>query len=257
MTIIILPGKLHANCYPDVPADKDGSTWTDKDGDEKEVIFYESILTSMRNNHNVVSWYELLQNSSDEFTSVQVSAMDPCNILFSSGTTGEPKAIVWSHSTPIKSAIDGYYHTDIKIGDRIAWPTNIGWMMGPWLLFQLINGATIGLFNGIASTESFCEFIDEAEISMLGVSLVKSWQETDATKNCDWSKIRKFSSTGEPSDPVTSLWLMSRVPGYAPVLEYCGAKLFFKLGIFAQISFSSKIILILITTTLTIPTRSS
>ncbi len=96
--------------------------------------------------------------------------------------------------------------------------------MGPFLLFQLINGATIGLFNGITTTEAFCEFVDEAGISMLGVvpSLVKAWQARNTTENCDWSKIRRFSSTGEASDPVTSLWLMSRVPGYAPVLEYCG-----------------------------------
>ena len=106
----------------------------------------------------------------------------------------------------------------------MAWPTNIGWMMGPWLLFQLINGASVCLFNGNFSTKSFCEFVDEAEISMLGVipSLVKSWQASDATENCDWSKIRRFSSTGEASDPLTAHWLMSRVPGYAPVLEYCG-----------------------------------
>ena len=123
-----------------------------------------------------------------------------------------------------QSAVDGYYHQDIQIGDRVAWPTNIGWMMGPWLLFQFVNGASIGLFNGIPSTKSFCDFVDEAEISMLGVvpSLVKSWQACNATDNCDWSKIRRFSSTGEASDPVTALWLMSRVPGYAPVMEYCG-----------------------------------
>ncbi|KAL3903694.1 MAG: hypothetical protein SGILL_010351 [Bacillariaceae sp.] len=97
-------------------------------------------------------------------------------------------------------------------------------MMGPWLLFQLINGATIGLFNGVTSTDGFCEFVDEAEISMLGVipSLVKAWKARNATANCDWSKVKKFSSTGEASDPVTYLWLMSRVPGYAPVMEYCG-----------------------------------
>lgn len=87
--------------------------------------------------------------------------------------------------------------------------------MGPWLLFQLVNGATVGLFNGIPSTKAFCEFVDEAEISMLGVvpSLVKSWKASNATEDCDWSKIRMFSSTGEASDPVVALWLMSRVPG--------------------------------------------
>jgi len=222
MKIVVLPGMIK-NSYPDLPRDRNGSTWTDKDSKGKEIPFHESVVSSMRYDHDV-SWYDLIRDVSDKHTSAKRSAMDPCNILFSSGTTGEPKAIVWSHSTPIKSAVDGYYHIDIQIGERIAWPTNIGWMMGPWLIFQLINGATIGLFNGIATTKSFCEFVDEAEISMLGVvpSLVKSWQRSNATEYCDWSKIRRFSSTGEASDPISSLWLSSRVPGYSPVIEYCG-----------------------------------
>uniref|UniRef100_A0A6V0C542 AMP-dependent synthetase/ligase domain-containing protein n=2 Tax=Pseudo-nitzschia australis TaxID=44445 RepID=A0A6V0C542_9STRA len=223
MKIVVLPGMLHAKSYPNKSKDANGSTWTDRDDEGHQVALHDSILTTMRKDHDI-SWYDLLHLCSEEYTSVKRSAMEPCNILFSSGTTGEPKAILWSHSTPIKSAVDGYYHQDIKIGDRVAWPTNIGWMMGPWLLFQLINGATIGLFNGIPSTKSYCEFVDEAKISMLGVvpSLVKSWQASNATENCDWSKIRTFSSTGEASDPVAALWLMSRVPGYAPVMEYCG-----------------------------------
>ncbi|KAG7365141.1 acyl-CoA synthetase/AMP-acid ligase [Nitzschia inconspicua] len=223
MRIIVLPGMLHANSYPEAVVDETNSTWSDKDAQGRDVLLHESVVAMMRENRDA-SWYDLLDECSDTFESVPRDSMDACNILFSSGTTGEPKAIVWSHSTPIKCAIDGFYHQDIHIGDRVAWPTNIGWMMGPWLLFQLINGATIGLFNGITSTESFCEFVDEAEISMLGVvpSLVKSWQARNATANCDWSRIKKFSSTGEASDPGTYLWLMSRVPGYAPVMEYCG-----------------------------------
>lgn len=224
MKIIVLPGMLHAGPYPEAVADDEtNSTWTDKDAHGQEVSLHESVIAMMRQDHDA-SWYDLLEGCSDVFESVSRDTMDPCNILFSSGTTGEPKAIVWSHSTPIKCAIDGFYHQDIHVGDRVAWPTNIGWMMGPWLLFQLINGATIGLFNGITSTKAFCEFVDEADISVLGVvpSLVKSWQARNATANCDWSKVRTFSSTGEASDPVTYLWLMSRVPGYAPVMEYCG-----------------------------------
>jgi acetyl-CoA synthetase len=223
MKVIVLPGMLHAGTYPEAVVDDKNSTWTDRDALGHPVALHESVLAMMREDHDA-SWYELLQDCSDEYTSVKRDSMDPCNVLFSSGTTGEPKAIVWSHSTPIKCAIDGYYHQDIHVGDRVAWPTNIGWMMGPWLLFQLVNGATIGLFNGITSTGGFCEFVDEAEISMLGVipSLVKAWKANNATAKCDWSKVKKFSSTGEASDPVTYLWLMSRVPGYAPVLEYCG-----------------------------------
>jgi acetyl-CoA synthetase len=59
---------------------------------------------------------------------------------------------------------------------------------------------------------------------MVGVipSLVKAWQARNATEKCDWSRVKKFSSTGEASDPDNYLWLASRVPGYAPVIEYCG-----------------------------------
>jgi acetyl-CoA synthetase len=170
-------------------------------------------------------WLTFLGDSSESFDAVIVPANHICNILFSSGTTGEPKVIPWFHSTPIKSAIDGFLHQDIHCGDVVAWPTNLGWMMGPWLLFQMINGATIALFNGVTSTSLFCQFVDQANVSMLGVvpSLVKAWEFSNATKGFDWTKIKKFSSSGEASDPIAMQWLMSRGgAGYKPIIEYCG-----------------------------------
>lgn len=101
MKIVVLPGMLHAKPYPDIPRDDRGSTWIDKDSEGNHVSLHESILSLMRDDHDI-SWYDLLEHCSEEYTSVKRSAMDSCNILFSSGTTGEPKAIVWSHSTPIK-----------------------------------------------------------------------------------------------------------------------------------------------------------
>lgn len=161
---------------------------------------------------------------SDKFDSVICDSHHVCNILFSSGTTGEPKAIPWMHSTPLKAAIDGFLHQDIHEGDVVCWPTNLGWMMGPWLLFQMINGGSIALFGGVTSTHLFCKFVEEANVSMLGVvpSLVKAWHSSNATEHCDWSCVDKFSSSGEASDPHAMLWLMSRSPGYKPVIEYCG-----------------------------------
>ena len=59
---------------------------------------------------------------------------------------------------------------------------------------------------------------------MLGVvpSLVRAWRETDACDVVDWSGIRVFSSTGEPSNGEDMLWLMSQTGFAAPVIEYCG-----------------------------------
>lgn len=156
---------------------------------------------------------------------ISCSPSDTINILFSSGTTGEPKAIPWNHTTPIKCAADGFFHHNIQTSDVIAWPTNIGWMMGPWLIFaSLINRATIALFYDAPTSRSFGEFVQNVGVTVLGLvpSIVKRWRETDCMKELDWSKLKIFSSTGEASNPQDYFWLMSRIKGYRPVIEYCG-----------------------------------
>ena len=146
------------------------------------------------------------------------------NILFSSGTTGDPKAIPWTHATPIKCASDGFYHQDIRAGDVVAWPTNLGWMMGPWLIYAcLINQACMALYYGGPNTPEFCRFVRDANVAVLGVvpSIVKAWRAHKMTDRIDWSCLRAFSSTGEASNADDYLWLMARA-GYKPVVEYCG-----------------------------------
>jgi acetyl-CoA synthetase len=147
------------------------------------------------------------------------------NILFSSGTTGTPKAIPWTHLTPIKCATDGYFHQDIQPGDVVAWPTNIGWMMGPWLIYaSLVNGAAMALFEGAPTGAGFARFVERARVTVLGVvpSLVRAWRASGSCEGTDWSRIRVLTSTGEPSSPEDYLWLMSRTGYRAPVIEYCG-----------------------------------
>ncbi len=152
---------------------------------------------------------------------------DFINILFSSGTTGDPKAIPWTQTTPIKCGADGFIHHDIQKGDVVAWPTNLGWMMGPWLIFaSFLNRASIALFEGAPTEPEFLKFVEQAKINMLGLipSIVAYWKNKGLWNNkiYNWSNIKMFSSTGEASHPVDYHWLMSRVPGYAPVVEYCG-----------------------------------
>jgi acetyl-CoA synthetase len=146
-------------------------------------------------------------------------------VLFSSGTTGDPKAIPWDHLTPIKAACDGHLHGDIRPGDVVAWPTNVGWMMGPWLIYtSLINRASIALFDGVPSRSEFTQFVASSGVTMLGVvpSLVRAWRQSGACDNVDWHLIERFASTGEPSNRPDYLWLMSRTGYNAPVIEYCG-----------------------------------
>ncbi len=160
-----------------------------------------------------------------EFTSVIAGPCDVTNILFSSGTTGTPKMIPWTHLTPIKCGMDGRFHQDIGEGDVVAWPTNIGWMMGPWLIYAtLLNRGTIALYEGAPTGSDFAGFVERAGVTILGVipSLVRAWRASGALGDADWGGVRLFSSTGEPSGTEDYLWLMSRTGYRAPVIEYLG-----------------------------------
>lgn len=168
-------------------------------------------------------WEDFL-SAKTTFSSVMGNPAAHTNILFSSGTTGDPKAIPWTQLTPIKCAADGFLHQDVHAGDVLAWPTNLGWMMGPWLIYaSLINRATISLYDAAPTTRGFGTFVQDAGVTMLGVvpSLVRAWRETDCMRGLDWSAIRLFSSTGECSNQDEMLFLMA-LAGYRPVIEYCG-----------------------------------
>ena len=170
------------------------------------------------------NWDEFLVEDT-HFETVCGNPQETINILFSSGTTGDPKAIPWNHTTPLKGGMDAYFHHDIRPGDVVCWPTNLGWMMGPWLIFaSLLNKAAIALYGEAPNVRGFCQFVQDAEVNMLGVvpSLVKAWKNTGAVDGLNWNAIRAFSSTGECSSPGDMLYLMSRVQGYRPVIEYCG-----------------------------------
>ena len=170
-----------------------------------------------------LTWEEFLSEDAD-FSPLPCAPEAATNILFSSGTTGEPKAIPWTHATPVKCAADGWLHQDVRPGDVVAWPTSLGWMMGPWLIYaSLVNRAAMALFDGAPTGRAFGEFVQRAGVTMLGVvpSLVREWRRSGCLEGLDWSAIRAFSSTGEPSNADDYLYLMARA-GYRPVIEYCG-----------------------------------
>ena len=170
-----------------------------------------------------LSWFEFL-SPNRQFNAFSAQPDADTNILFSSGTTGKPKAIPWTQTTPLKCAVDGYLHHDIHPGEVVAWPTNLGWMMGPWLIYaSLIARATIALYYDAPTDRGFGQFVQDARVNMLGVvpSLVNTWKVSNCMQGLDWSAIKTFSSTGECSNPQDMLFLMS-LAGYKPIIEYCG-----------------------------------
>ena len=160
-------------------------------GDTRAIVIATEDYSEDRLRDGDLLWSDFLDETRgfDTFTTAPDAAI---NILFSSGTTGNPKAIPWTHLTAIKCAMDGHFHHDIQRGDVVAWPTNIGWMMGPWLIFAtLVNRGCIALYEGLPSGRGFAEFVHTAGVTMLGVvpSLVRAWRDSGACDDVDWSRI--------------------------------------------------------------------
>ena len=170
-----------------------------------------------------VSWESFLGEAGD-FSPVSCATEEMMTLLFSSGTTGEPKAIPWTHLTPIKSASDGFFHQDIHAHDVVAWPTSLGWMMGPWLIFaSLMNNASMALYEGSPTQGPFLDFVKASKVSVLGLvpAIISAWRHLDEECKDQLAGVRLFSTTGEASNRDDVTWLM-KTAGSKPVIEYCG-----------------------------------
>ena len=176
---------------------------------------------------NDQAWDDFL-HAEENFEAVACDPDDIITIIFSSGTTGDPKAIPWMQHTPIKCGSDAHWHHNITLEDVVCWPTSLGWMMGPWLIFaSYLNGAPIALYEGGPVERAFCEFVVDAKVTMMGLvpSIAKGWRASGCADGLDFSTITRYSSSGEASNADDYAWLMglNQPEGkLVPVVEYCG-----------------------------------
>ncbi|MFW9838376.1 MAG: AMP-binding protein [Candidatus Thorarchaeota archaeon] len=177
-------------------------------------------------------WNELVENQSETAPTEITDAESPVMIIYTSGTTGLAKGAVHTHcGFPIKSAQDMAFGTDLHASEIIYWMTDMGWMMGPWLVFgALILGGTFFLYDGAPDypgPDRLWEIVEKHKISILGVSptlirLLMTHGE-DPIKLHDLSSLRYLASTGEPWNPDPWMWLFEKVgKRKIPIINYSG-----------------------------------
>ena len=177
-------------------------------------------------------WTDLVDPQPAEAETEVTDAEDVLMVIYTSGTTGRPKGAVHTHcGFPVKATQDMAFGTDVHQGDTIYWMTDMGWMMGPWLVFgALILGATLFIYDGAPdypSPDRLWALVERHKITQLGVSptLIRTLipNGVEPFRKHDLSSLRIFASTGEPWNPDPWLWLFQRVgESKRPIVNYSG-----------------------------------
>ncbi|HET6310906.1 MAG TPA: AMP-binding protein [Candidatus Nitrosotalea sp.] len=177
-------------------------------------------------------WEVLLEDEPDHAPTHELDPEDPLMIIYTSGTTGKPKGTLHVHGGfPVKTAQDMAHGFDVGADDTVFWYTDIGWMMGPWLIFgSLILGATMVLYEGTPdypAADRLWRMVADHGVTVLGVSptLVRGLMThgDEVPERHDLSSLRILGGTGEPWNPEPFHWFFNNIGGgRIPVINYTG-----------------------------------
>ncbi len=151
-------------------------------------------------------WQAWLEAAGPAPAFAQLPFNHPLFILYSSGTTGQPKCIVHgAGGTLLQQTKELQLHGDVSRDDTLFYFTTCGWMMWNWLICGLHTGATLVLYDGnpgFPNTARLFDLVDEEGITHMGTSakFIQAVEKSGLvpSESHDLGTLRTLFSTGSP-----------------------------------------------------------
>ena len=204
----------------------------DAAGIKRAVVLRHPDAPSTWNEERDVDWHKATFGQPRFFAAEHTDANEPYLLLYTSGSTGKPKGAVHGHAGfPVKALIDQYLCFDVTPGDRMLWFTDMGWMMGPFLVLGALGlGATIVLYDGTPDyphVGRLWEVCARQKVTHLGIAptAIRSLMVhgDEHPRRHDLTNLRILGSTGEAWNPEPYRWFSSVVGNDTlPIINYSG-----------------------------------
>jgi len=168
-----------------------------------------NLSSGIPKNNDLGICIEQLNSSNTGLTYKRVNFSSPLWVLYSSGTTGAPKAITHSHGGVLLE-LNKYhaFHNDVKKDELFFWYTTTGWMMWNFLHGAWLRGAAILIYDGSPAypeVDFLWKLAAETKVNHFGTSapyiLANKKADIDPKANYDLSNLRSIGSTGSPLPP--------------------------------------------------------